>query len=264
MRGLILGASLLAFAFSGSAIAADLPIKAAPAPVQEAVFTWTGFYIGGHVGWGWARTKNKILEADNNFFPQNHVLRNDVDGFLGGGQIGFNYQTGQFVFGVEVDGTWSDIGGRNGTPAVLLANRLSDNEGSVHAIVLATGRLGLAYGNALFYVKGGGAWARFDNVNFSRNTANNTILQVTSGNENRSGWTIGGGLEYAFSGNWSVKGEYNFVDFGNERVTRTGLNYGTGEHVTRFREHDTTVQMVKFGINYRFFGGGVAPIAARY
>jgi outer membrane immunogenic protein len=115
----------------------------------------------------------------------------------------------------------------------------------------------LVAGPALFYVKGGWAWAHFEANTLSINTLNNAILNSVSGGETRNGWTVGGGVEYALAGSWSLKGEYNYLDFGTDRVTRSGAT------VTRFRDAETHVQVVKFGLNYRFGWGGT-PVVARY
>jgi outer membrane immunogenic protein len=243
------------------AFGADMPVKApAPAPVV-AVFSWTGFYIGGHVGWGWGDTDSTVLEATNTFFPQGTVNPSSFDGLLGGGQIGFNYQTGQFVFGVEAEGTWGSLAGDSVHTAVLLANREARTHIDGQWMVTLAGRFGVAVGTSLFYVKGGAAWADLGATTNSINTLNGAIGQTVSGSETRSGWIIGGGLEHSFGGNWSAKIEYNFLDFGTSTVTRSGTNFLTGLPVSVQRDADTQIQVVKFGINYRF---GATPGVARY
>jgi outer membrane immunogenic protein len=243
-------------------IAADLPVKAPrAAPVVAAVYNWTGFYIGGHAGYGWGQTDSTILE-DTNFFPAGTVNTNKFDGFLAGGQVGANYQAGQWVFGIEADFSWADINGDDVHPAILLANRQAETSSEVNWVITLTGRLGITTGSALFYVKGGGAWADFDTVNNSVNTLNGNFNQTTSGGEARFGWTVGGGIEYALGGSWSAKVEYNYLDFGTERVTRSGFNFLADEPVTAQRDADTHLHIVKFGINYRFGVGG--PVVARY
>jgi outer membrane immunogenic protein len=243
--------------------AADMPVKAPrAAPVAvAAVYNWTGFYIGGHAGYGWGETNSTILESSN-AFPAGTVNKNEFDGVLAGGQIGLNYQTGQWVFGVEADFSWSDINGDNVHPAVNPVARQSETHSEVSWVITLTGRLGITTGPALFYVKGGGAWADFDSQSQTINTTNGDITQATSGGETRFGWIVGGGLEYAFAGNWSAKVEYNYLDFGKERVTRSGYNFVNDEPVTNQRDADTHLHIVKFGINYRFGVGG--PVVARY
>jgi outer membrane immunogenic protein len=242
--------------------AADLPVKAPrAAPAVAAVYNWTGFYIGGHAGYGWGQTDSTILE-DSFAFPAGTVNTNKFDGFLAGGQVGANYQTGQWVFGVEADFSWSDINGDSIHPAINPVPRQSETTSEVNWVITLTGRLGITTGPALFYVKGGGAWADFESHSNTINTNNGVITQTTSGGETRFGWTVGGGLEYALGANWSAKVEYNYLDFGTERVTRSGFNFANDTPVTAERDADTHLHIVKFGINYRFGAGG--PVVARY
>jgi outer membrane immunogenic protein len=248
------GISALALCVAASmsvASAADMPVKAplAPAPV----FSWSGFYIGGHFGWGTAHSDSTILESNNTFFSQGTILETKSDGPLLGGQIGVNYQMGQFLFGIEADGSWTNFGGDTRIPAVLLANRTARIDTQVNWLVTTTGRLGLVAGPALFYVKGGAAWAKFESSSDSLVTTTSQLLQTTSGNDTRFGWVIGGGLEYALGGsNWSVKAEYNYIDFGTDQLTRSGFNYVTRLDVSNERDVDSHMHVVKFGINYRF------------
>src|SRR5262245_51695990 len=251
--------ALLTLGFAGAAAAADLPMKAPPA-VSPPVFNWTGFYLGAHAGWGWGDTDSTILEANNNLFPQGSVNTQEFDGVIAGGQIGYNYQMGQWVLGVEGDMSWSDLHGSNRHEGILLANRHTVTDVNVNWIATVTGRLGFVAGPALFYAKGGAAFADFESTTNSFVTSTGVVNQTLSGSETRTGWVVGGGIEYAFGNNWSIKGEYNFLDFGTERVTRSGTNFATNTPVTAFRDNDTHIQLVKFGINYRFGG----PVVARY
>ena len=268
MRRLILtiaGASLLS---CGLANAADMPVKARPLPPPAPVFSWTGLYIGFHAGLGWGTSEAKVLEADNLFFPQGHVTHNDFNGLLGGVQAGYNYQFGQAVLGVEAQFSWTNIG-RDGDDnlhdAVLLLNRHTVTHTEVNWVTTLTGRLGYSGGPWLVYVKGGAAWADFELRNFSKVTSTGEILQRLDGSETRSGWTVGVGVEWAFAGNWSFKAEYNFIDLGTETVTRSGTNFVTGLPVTRFRDNEAELHIVKAGINYRFdWGKGPVGVRAAY
>ena len=219
--------------------AADMrvPVKAPP-PAPVYAYNWTGFYIGGHIGGAW---------SDRCFSGTNFVGEacNDTSGWLGGGQIGFNIQTGQFVFGVEFSGSWSDIGGGN-TSGTLPAGLSFSSDGKT--LLLLTGRVGYAFDRALIYVTGGGAWAR--------NSVELTNGVVTTNIDfDRQGWTIGAGFEYAFTPNWSMAGQYNFVDLGDKTVTFPVLN--------RTGNVSQDVHIATLRLNYRF-GWGAAPVAARY
>jgi len=222
------------------ASAADLR-RPAPPPVAAPVvyaFNWTGFYIGGHIGGAWSDrcftgTLGVVGEACN-----------DSSGWLGGGQVGFNIQTGQFVFGVEFSGSWSDIGGGD-TRGTLPVGWAFSSDGKT--LLMLTGRVGYAFDRALLYITGGGAWARN-----SADVTNGVV--ATSVDFDRHGWTIGAGLEYAFSPNWSVAGQYNFVDLGDKTVTFPGLG------VTGSLSQEVHIATLR--LNYRFGWG--APVTARY
>ena len=209
------------FAMTSSSFAADLaarPYTKAPPPIAAAapIYNWTGFYIGGHVGGAFG--------GENNILAPGFTGGSSNDGvFMGGVQVGYDNQFApNWVFGLEANYSFLDT---NNNPFV---NR---GLGSV------TGRLGYTWGPALLYVKGGYGWAdtRFSNG--------------FGGDGGRDGYTVGGGLEYLFTQNWSGKIEYQYYDFGN-------VNTALGS----FRNDEHTV---KAGINYRFGWGG-APVVAKY
>jgi len=221
--------------------AADLPRKA-PVPVPVYAYNWTGFYIGGHIGGAWA---DRCLTVTSANFAGSGC--DDTSGWLGGGQIGFNVQTGQFVFGVEFSGSFSDIGGGNRTGTFPGGASFSSDGKS---LLLLTGRVGYAFDRALIYVTGGGAWAR-NNIEF-----NNGAGLVRDADFDRQGWTIGAGFEYAFAGNWSLAGQYNFVDLGDKNVSLAFPATTVTGHVK------SEVHIATLRLNYRFGWG--APLAARY
>jgi outer membrane immunogenic protein len=182
--------------------------------------TWNGFYIGGNVGHGWGESRSAILG------------RADTDGFAGGGQIGYNWQfSPNWVFGIEADIQGADIKGGN-----ALHVSSTDMYGTVR------GRLGYAFNNVLVYGTGGFAWAR----NEIFDPASVQALSRT-----HTGYTFGGGLEYAFAPQWSAKVEYLYVDLGRETY-----DFAAGAISQR-----SDFSTVKFGVNYRFGGG---PIVASY
>ncbi len=237
MKRILLGTAAM-LAFAAPAFAADLPARTyTKAPVYtppEAVYNWTGFYIGGHVGGA---------------FPGNDSLESSNGRFLGGVQGGFDYQFApNWVAGVEAQYSW--LTGNSGSgmafPAGTVVTGNTDQIGSV------TGRFGYTWGPALLYAKGGYAWR--DNPNVGVGFAGSPVAFTTDGNH-RDGYTVGAGLEYMFAPNWSAKIEYQYYNFGNTTFTS-----GPAEIVgSRFRNDEQTV---KAGINYRFGWGG--PVAARY
>jgi outer membrane immunogenic protein len=216
----ILAASGIALSAT-AASAADLgraPVyKAPPAPAPVA-YNWTGLYIGGHLGYGWG--------TDGFSDPTVGTGDIDVDGFLAGAQLGYNWQVGSWVFGLEGDWSWSNGDGSVAGPlgSTFTADR--------NWYATATARVGYAWENWLWYVKGGAAWA---------DTDYSLVIPgviAASGGDTRSGWTVGAGVEWALAGNWSAKVEYNYLDFSDESIA--GASFDSQNH------------LVKVGLNYRF------------
>jgi outer membrane immunogenic protein len=240
MKKTLAAATVAVLGVAGAANAADIysqgglkdvPYVAAP--------TWTGFYVGANVGGAWANLK-ETLGAD--ITGQGFSWDNYGTGVIGGGQVGYNYQTGAFVFGLE-----ADFGGIGLSHSHLLVpdSRFSSRDNSgFYADV--TGRLGYAAGPALFYAKGG--WAYFDGEVSYRDSAvpanNGTHTGV-------DGWTVGGGIEYKLSPAWGLKGEYQYFDFG---ATDLKPFNGTGTVSA-----DLTVNVAKVGVNY-YFGNVYSPL----
>lgn len=238
MRSLLVLAGLAGAMVSGSAMAADIarPVyKAPPAGALPVAYDWTGFYVGGHVGYGWAK---KDWQDSFGLFN----LSTDPNGLLGGGQVGFNYQIGQFVLGAEGDFSWSGIKGGTTLLGVVPPLGASFNT-NVNWTSTVTGRLGIAFDRWLVYAKGGVAWA---NDKFSTNAYTPGTIEVT---DTRIGWTAGAGVEYAFAPAWSAKLEYNYMDFGDKAVSFTPATSTTV---------DQQIHAVKLGINYKFGFPGLA------
>jgi outer membrane immunogenic protein len=239
----------LALVAAGNANAADLPVRApAPqAPVYVAPgYNWSGFYIGINGGGAWAHKCWGLLFVGAVLADGCH----DPSGGMVGGQVGFNWQAGAFVFGVEGSGDWASLSGTN----VSLQAPLSTNRSRIDGIASVTGRLGYAFDSVLLYAKGGGAWVgdKYDN----RVTVGG-LLQA-SASETRTGWTVGGGLEWGFSPNWSVAVEYAHYDFGRDNVaflTPAAAAAGS-ERISQ------TVDAVTARLNWRFGWGN--PVVARY
>ena len=259
MNKLLLAGFALALV-SAPAVAADLPMKAAPPMVAPiAVYNWTGFYIGGHIGGGWADQGAVELAPGTNAFPTGTVFAGkNMSGFLGGVQGGYNWQINNIVLGVEGEYTWADVSGTATTVSTVprFLGFSSISTAKLQDIALVTGRLGYAANNWLFYVKGGGAWGQGKSFSFNNN-ANGTLFDTSSASADRSGWVVGVGAEWGFAPNWSAKIEYNYIDFGSTKVTLNSSN-GTQSFVSS----SETVNIVKAGVNYRFNWGG--PVVAKY
>lgn len=271
--------SIAALAMITSASAADLPVKSPPpAPVMAPVWNWTGFYIGVNGGYSWGRSSR-----DLNFFnPLNGVILatgtgvgRDLNGGLFGGQIGYNWQASNWVFGLEFDAQWT---GQRGSTTVLCPVAGCLGGGAVATGTSATledklawlstfrGRVGFTVTpSMLLYATGGGAWGEVDStLGLTGVTANGVPFAIASSrNTNRFGWTVGAGIEAMFSPNWSAKLEYLYVDMGsisNSVVLPTAAGIPLGANVTS----RVTDSIIRAGINYHFNFGGPSPVVARY
>lgn len=230
----------------GAADAADLgkdPLLAAAPAIEALGHDWTGLYFGGHAGYGWSR-----LSASSLFDPTDPDDPIESDslrfrGALGGFQGGYNIQFGMWVLGIEGEYSWSDM-----RETVVI----DDDALHVKAdwLVTASGRVGAAFDQLLIYAKVGGAWTR------DHYTATDDGVPA-SGSARRSGWLVGGGVEYAFLDNWSAKIEYNYLDFGSRAVTVVSATDAETGNV------DLTMHTVKVGVNYRF-NWSAAPVRAKY
>src|SRR5262245_11202003 len=203
----------LAAIFSGSAMAADMPPPSKAPPPRQLLYCWTGLYIGTHAGVATGRTETSNL-APYGGFDAGVPTMYDVNpvGVFGGGQIGYNWQTGVFVFGGEIDGGY--IGTRSRT-------RQGDDliELRYGAYSTFTGRAGLALDRLLTYVKGGGVVANIKNVGSDTDGGLVDASDYSQISKAHWGFTIGTGFEYAIVPNWTVKSEYLYMDFGKERST---------------------------------------------
>jgi outer membrane immunogenic protein len=271
-------ASVGALALTGSAaLAADLPSRAPP-PVYlppAPIFTWTGIYVGGQVGYAWTSGNNQFTGFDP-FFDGGTFLSSSIggtpSGVIGGGHVGYQLQLPQWswfsssgiVIGLEgsVDGTslknTSAAFFPDGT--TITAQSRADIQGSIR------GRLGIAWDRALIYGTGGVAFGGF-NTNVS--IANTGFLNGGfpffangSVSSTRVGWTVGGGIDYAITNNWSVFAEYRYTNWGSIRENNFGLLTG-GEFFNGNRHINQN--QVQVGFSYKFdLLPPPAPVVAKY
>ncbi len=228
----ILLASACLLAMSAAASAADLaarPYTKAPVAVAS-VYNWTGFYLGAMGGGAWENSSS--------------VAR--MQGGFVGGTVGYNWQSGNVVFGLEADGAWADVSASasapiafGAAPVVLTVTSKTDAMGTVR------GRIGWAANNVLFYGTGGYAWI------------NNKITiavpaAAVSDSHFHSGWTVGAGVEAFIAPQWTIKGEYLYRSLASETYfggLGAPLNSGT-----------LNLHTVQLGVNYHFN----APVVAKY
>lgn len=226
-RFLLGGIAVLAF--SGAAIAADMPTRGPMYTKAPAAFSWEGQYIGVHGGYAWARDDITIIGGIGEVSPSGGVI---------GLQFGYNHHLSRnWVVGYEIDASFGDLNatGVNGGFTPLL---------EINAFGTARSRLGYANGPWLLYATGGLAWA-------NTRVSNGVAFDLE---RPQVGYAVGGGVEYAFSQNWSAKVEYLFADLGKTRSTINGPQVDT----------DLTISTVRLGLNYRFANWAPAPTPAYF
>ena len=317
----LLAATAAIGVFGSAATAADLPRKA-PAPVvapPPPIWNWTGFYVGGHVGAGWSRNQfgSRFCGDGEGCFGGFGFFDNNTDttllgshnglGPLGGFQIGYNYQFANSPFVVGIEGEWSfaDLKGDHQRSAsfadtfvdctsifcitgfvhTLNSNFQESFSTKVKDIAAITGKLGIASGpqdRTLWYVKGGGAWAKtnigetasisalhcdtnfiFD-VALAPNCNSVNAFGASSGSRSRWGWTVGTGVEWGLWNNLSARIEYDYYNFGRHDVTLNGTAAGSESCCGDFSfNYQRTVSLkqeihaVKVGLNYTFDWGRI-------
>jgi outer membrane immunogenic protein len=240
-------------AFAQIALAADLPIKAMVHPVAPTVYNWTGCYIGLNAGgvWGHSDVTTNLIGANANG-PGIAAAGSpsfDPSGFTGGGQVGCNWQTGNFVLGLEADfGYFGLKSDQTATTPFTFGGGTFTTSNSVKTDWLFTARprLGYAWDNFLLYVTGGLAVTQIKYATTFTDTF--ADFETASLSTTRAGWTVGGGVEYGFSRNWTAKVEYLYSDFGTVSTSGTCCS-GT---VTFTHDVKLTTNVLRAGINYRF------------
>ena len=239
-----------ATALSTSAMAADIPARMpvkAPPPAAV-VWSWTGFYIGVHAGAAWNHAA--FADIGDNGGVQNRAafgvefFNPNKAGFMGGGQIGYNFQSGNIVYGIEAD--FSGVSNKTSAiinPPVTFTPVNASTE--LNWMATVRGRLGVTLSPTLLYVTGGLAVAHF------KDSWGATFLAVPeyTSNKTRVGWTVGGGVEHMFARNWTAKIEALYADFG-DWTTNHNQGFGIfGAYRSRF-EHQ--VVTVRGGLNYKW------------
>ncbi|OAF06993.1 hypothetical protein AYJ54_18200 [Bradyrhizobium centrolobii] len=262
----------IAFAFLtvGSAGAADLsaaPVYKAPV-VAPAAFSWTGWYVGVNAGWAWNDSTDTITAA--NAAAQGFVTFSDIatslplssNGFIGGGQAGYNWQvTPMWVLGFESDIQWADIKKTVSLPGPNDPSRIMTGSEKLDWFGTVRGRVGVApWDRSLLYVTGGLAYGQVNLSTALTRTSGcgGNNCQAGSATETRFGWTVGAGLEWAFVKDWSFKAEYLHYDLGSISHVMTDPFFPAIFNASA----DLKGNIARVGLNYRFGSGG--PVVAKY
>ncbi len=242
----ILLAAAITLGLAGSASAADMAMKAPRAPLPLPVYNWTGFYVGANGGWGQSRNCWDFVPAAGAVVADGCSTRS---GGVIGGQLGYRWQAGQFVFGLEGQGDWADMK----SSRLSAINPAFSTTTKTDGIGLITGQLGWAFNSALLYVKGGAA------VTGNRHDIWTTAggVTVASATSTRWGAAVGAGFEYGFTPNWSVGVEYDHLFMGHANNSFSVANPIVAGAANRISQD---VDMLTLRVNYRFGG----PVVARY
>jgi outer membrane immunogenic protein len=247
VKTLVAGVALIALGTTAAG-AADLGaqpyVKTPPPPVP--VLNWTGFYIGANIGGAW---------SDNSWtdsrFLTNFGNNGNNGAFIGGGQVGGNYQIGQFVVGGEWDFDWA--GSHNGPGVFIPGVGPVQISGHSRYITTVAARFGYAIDQWLVYGKAGGGWVGNNNLSVTDLTTGvsvscGTFTNFTNCGNNSGGWLVGAGAEWAFAPHWSLKFEYDYLGLGNRSFTiPAAAPLLAGD---TFTSSNRNVQMFKVGVNY--------------
>jgi outer membrane immunogenic protein len=265
--GLLVGLAVAAGALATAASAADMPVPAAPAytpPVyRPVIYDWTGIYGGTHVGAGLLEdqvttTTTTLLE------PSGTQTKLSPFSVVGGAQVGFNYQIQQVVIGAEGTFTWSNISGTETMPA-LVAGVSEASTSTPRWYATATGKFGFAANDFLFYAKGGAAWMSANYTQAVAAGGGNVSSQTLS--DTRSGFTVGGGMEFGMTENLSLRVEYDYLNFGTKNYNFNSLTVtpvgGVNTPLALPVSIRSSTSLITAGINYRFNWGGGGAVVTR-
>lgn len=244
----IIATVVAAALFPTAAHAADIyggsPKDPAPAS-YEAPFSWTGFYFGAHAGFGTGDVNNDMaISAQGQSIP--FSTEDDLDGAVLGVHVGFNFQSGRMVFGIEGSITGSDIDGIGSSNlAGISVNTTTD----VDLFARGVGRLGIASGRTLFYVDGGIAYADAT----TKTSITNGLQSIALGENDEShiGWTLGAGIEHALTDGWIARVNYAHFDFGNE-TSSNEVVVGQPTGITFTNDRDLNIDTITVGISRKF------------
>ncbi len=270
-RKFLLG-SVGAIALASSALAAEPP-PAPPPPPPVPIFTWTGVYVGGQIGYAWTSGNNQFTGFDP-FFNTGTFLSTSIggtpNGVIGGANVGYNYQINQWVLGLEGDVNGLSLSNTSAAffpdGTTLTAHTNADVQGSIRGKVgIDLGGILPVWDRALIYATGGVAFGGFNTTVSLANTGllNGGFPFFGSGNVSttRVGWTVGGGVQYAVTNNWSIFAEYRYSNWGSIREN----NFALLPAGAFFNGNRTINQnQVQVGFDYKFDLWGPPPFVSKY
>jgi outer membrane immunogenic protein len=259
----ILGGVVVAAALSGSALAADLGARTyAKAPAVAPVSSWSGLYVGGNLGYGWGNenTDFSFLPTPLEFGVNNASLGTRSSGVIGGAQLGYNWQIGSLVTGLEADIQGSGIkASARGTPtaagtAIPIPTEALSSEQKLLWFGTVRGRVGVTVTpDLLLYATGGLAYGRVDaSANWLSSSDGFTFQAPASVSKTKVGWTAGAGAEWMFARNWSAKLECLYVDLGSDSAIGGLLNVVTVPPLAVGYTWHTRENIARVGVNYHF------------
>jgi outer membrane immunogenic protein len=299
MKKLIAAAAFVALGSAG-ALAADMAPRYTKAPAAEPVasYNWSGFYIGGNVGGAWSDNSRSyampfttpgnifadcssptgvaplVISGANNPFDISSSCGRQSN-VIGGGQIGYNWQTGTWLFGVEGDGAWQKLIERSyirfgnnpaaGLPLGSVATDTSYFKSEQGALGTFRGRIGYTPGSWLLYATGGLAVGNVKHSVVEVLAPGTTCVtqgagcQFGTSDSTRVGWTVGAGAEWMFARNWSIGAEYLYVDLGRTTINLVPQGFANFQNPssTTFEDRE---HVVRLKLNYHFNG----PVVAKY
>lgn len=254
MKRIVFTALLTLVAAGGQTLAADLPpapLPRAPAtyvPIAAPVYNWSGFYVGGNAGWGFANGDSTVTETGNAFFPGTFTSTSSgsLNGFIAGGQVGVNFQINALVLGIEGDFQWSGQKKSDTFGCGLGIGCTANETVKVPWFGTARGRIGFAADRVLFYATGGAAWLNFsDSLSATAAGVTTTLSPSTT----VLGWTAGAGIEVAFGPNWTGKIEYLYVQASPTLTATIPATLGGGTITETLKGTDN---IIRAGINFKF------------
>lgn len=251
MRSILSAAAAILIATTAAGSAADLgPRYAKAAPIID-TWSWTGFYLGAHAGAGWGTTESTLTGVTVPPFPPVAFTlpfsQNSRSGFLGGGQVGYNWQNGWVVLGVQGDIAGMDVKGTVPCLVALSCTAKSD------WLATVSGRIGgVVADRTLLYVKGGGAWMNSTHtvsVPGGFGGGGGGLTTLTSKESTAWGWLLGMGVEYMFAKNWTGFLEYNYIEFDKKNEA---FNFVALPGLSVNADLKSKLSIAKVGVNYKF------------